>query len=135
MANKIIIIILIILTPLLVKGGVGGGFNKGDQYYSRLTKWYKYAQVGDWDKASSLESKLDQADLVVFKKMHHPLELKKYVNALVLKNNKSTEDWLELSRVQAILGKPVESLEALTRAKDLDPIRDDISKLYYQTKQ
>jgi hypothetical protein len=107
--------------------------SKGDIYYSRLTQWYKHAEVGDWDKASSLESKLDQADLIVFKKTHHPLELKKYVNALVLKNDKSTEDWLELSRVQAILGKPTESLEALTRAKDLDPIRDDISRLYYQS--
>lgn len=134
MKNPNRIYLLLFVSCFLVIG-YWSPFSKGDQYYSRLTRWYKYAQVGDWDKASSLESKLDQADLIVFKKMHHPLELKKYVNSLVLKSDKSTEDWLELSRVQAILGKPTESLEALTRAKDLDPIRDDISKLYYQTKQ
>ena len=108
--------------------------SKGDQYYSRLTRWYSYAQAGDWDRAAKLESKLNQEDLIVFKRTHQPAELKKYINALTLKKDKSPEDWLELARVQSILGKSAESLDSLTRAKDLDPIREDISRLYYQTK-
>lgn len=124
---------LLFLLLITVYGLLFTNFSRGDVYYNRLSQWYKYAQTGDWDKASSLEPQLDPIDLAVFKKKHHPLELKKYVNSLVVKDDKTVDDWMELARIQSILGKTEESLEALAKAHQLDPIRDDISRLYYRS--
>jgi hypothetical protein len=106
--------------------------SKGDQYFGRLSLWYIFAKAGDWDNAAKLETGLDQSDIVTFKKTHQPSELKKYINNLEIKSDKTVEDWLELARVQSILGKDQDALESLTQAKKLDPVRDDISSLYYK---
>ena len=62
-------------------------------------------------------------------------ELKKYINELTVKPNKSVEDWLELARIQSILGKFDDAYTSISTAKNLDPVRDDIGQLYYQTKK
>jgi|GEM_PF-3559458 len=137
MKNKKLYIIyflfLLFLTPLLVKGGVGGGFSSGDQYFSRLQSWYSLAAANDWVKADELEKQLDPADTLVYKSTHRPEELKKYINTLTLKKDKSVEDWLEIARVQSILGKVDDAYQSISTARKLDPIRDDISQIFYQT--
>ena len=104
----------------------------GDRYYGRLSLWYFLAKNGDWTNAVGLESQLDYADISAYKTTHDPVELKKYVNNLMVKPNKSVEDWLELSRIQSILGKTDSAGKSLLQAKTLDPVRDDISQIYYQ---
>lgn len=105
----------------------------GDRYFGRLTLWYLFAADGDWNQALQLESGLNPVDILAYKVNHHPSELKKSVNNLIIKPHKSIEDWLELARVDSIIDKKAESFDALTKAKSLDPIRDDISQLYYQS--
>ena len=131
--NFLYLLFLIIITPLLVKGGVGGGFSKGDAYFSKLQNWYQLAKSNNWSTADQLEKQLDPADVVAYKLTHYPPELKKFVNNLAVKPNKSVEDWLELARIDSILGKDQDSLTAITQAKTLDPIRDDITQIYYQS--
>jgi hypothetical protein len=104
----------------------------GDRYYGRLSLWYYYARQGDWTNAHLLESQLDPADISAYKKIHDPSELKKYLNELETKADKTVEDWLELAQVQNLLGKKSEAVTSVSRAFALDPLRDDISRIYYQ---
>jgi len=104
----------------------------GDRYYGRLSMWYYFAQRGDWVNAHLMESKLDPVDIAVYKNTHDPTALKKYINNLEIKPNKTAEDWLELAQTQYLLGKTSESVNSVGKAFALDPIRDDISRIYYQ---
>jgi hypothetical protein len=106
--------------------------SRGDRYYGRLSLWYYYAQKGDWTDAHSLESKLDPVDIAAYKNSHDPAELKKYLNYLENKPAKTVEDWLELAQTQYLLGRTGDAVESLARAKALDPLRDDIARIYYQ---
>ncbi len=106
--------------------------SQGDRYYGRLSLWYLFAQKGDWVNANLLESGLDPVDLAVYKKNHLSSELKKTINELVVKPDKTTEDWIELARIQTILGNIDDAKLSVTKAKNLDPVRDDISQIYYQ---
>jgi hypothetical protein len=104
----------------------------GDRYYGRLSLWYYFAQKGDWTNASLLESQLDPVDITLYKNSHDPSELKKYLNNLEAKPTKTVEDWLELARIQNLLGKKSEAVTSVSKAKTIDPIRDDITRIYYQ---
>jgi hypothetical protein len=104
----------------------------GDRYFGHLSLWYYFAQKGDWTNAHSLESKLDPVDIAAYKNSHDPGELKKYVNSLEIKPNKTVEDWLELAQVQYLLGKNQEAVKSTGNAFSLDPIRDDLARIYYQ---
>lgn len=112
---------------------LASSISKGDSYYGRLQLWYDFARVGDWDNAARLEAGLDPADLADYKKVNHPDELKKYINTLSVKPGKTVEDWLELARIQAVLGKTRDVTESLLKARNMDPVRDDLSRLYYQS--
>jgi hypothetical protein len=106
----------------------------GDLYFSRLQQWYSLAAQNDWTGADKLEKKyLDPADTIYYKSTHSPVELEKYVDKLSQKKDKSVEDWLEMAHVQSILGKTNDAYISISTAHSLDPIRDDITQLYYQT--
>jgi len=104
----------------------------GDRYYGRLSLWYYCAQKGDWINAHSLEPQLDPADIASYKNSHDPGQLKKYINNLEIKPNKTVEDWLELAKIQYLLGNTSEAVKSVAKALSLDPIRDDIARIYYQ---
>lgn len=106
--------------------------SKGDQYFGRLSLWYLFARSGNWDDATLLEPKLDPADYLAFKSVNNPSDLKKYINNIQIKTNKTTEDWLELARVQSVLGQKEDCLNSITKAKSLDLVRDDLDQIYYQ---
>lgn len=103
----------------------------GDRYFHRLQNWYSLAKKGDWDSAKKLEASIDSADIIVYKLVNDPSILKKYINNLVVKPNKSVEDWLEISRIQNILGKKTDAIQSLSQAQKLDPVRDDIGQIFY----
>lgn len=106
--------------------------SKGDQYFGNLGLWQVFAQSGDWQTASSLEKKLDPSDLQFYKNQLDPTSLKKQLNTLIANPQKTVDDWLEITRINLILGKLPEAKQSITQAHNLDPIRDDITKLYYQ---
>ena len=110
---------------------LASSFSAGDRYFGRLCLWYYYAQKGDWTQAYALEPGLDKSDIVAYKRTNDPNELKKDINNLMIKPQKTVEDLLEISRIEKQLGKNAECLQSLDQAKNLDPVRDDISQIYY----
>lgn len=104
----------------------------GTRYFARLQLWYTYARLDDWNNAAKLENRLNPLDIAQYKSDNHPLELKKRLNNLVIKPRKTAEDWLELARIQTKLNYLSDSLNSLSRAKQLDPVRDDITLFYSQ---
>ncbi|HPJ16634.1 MAG TPA: hypothetical protein PK639_00190 [Candidatus Woesebacteria bacterium] len=103
----------------------------GESYYSRLQLWYRLAYLGKWDQAQSLAQNLVSSDYSNFYLNHHPVELKKNLNQLVFKQNKTVEDWAELARIQISLGKKTDAVNSLKSALNLDPLRSDLSQIYY----
>jgi len=104
----------------------------GDQYVGRLNYWYYLVQNQQWDQAKTIENTLDPADISYFYSLYHPTSLKKTVNQLVVKENKTSDDYVELARIQFVLGMQAEALKSLESAKQLDPIRQDIDEAIYR---
>lgn len=118
--------------PILSYDRQISSLSAGDRYYGRLSLWHYFAKKGDWTNAHTLESQLDSVDIAAYKNNHDPIELKKYVNILETKSNKTVEDWLELAQVQYLLGKTNEAVKSTGNALALDPLRDDVARIYYQ---
>jgi hypothetical protein len=106
--------------------------NKGESYSGLLNFWHLLVQNGDWSDAQKLESKIDPSDISTFKLNYQPERLQTQLKNLTELENKSADDWIELAKVNSILGHVDEAKKDITNAHNLDPIRDDISKLYYQ---
>jgi hypothetical protein len=105
----------------------------GDRYVARLNKWYELALNNKWSEASKLEKKLDQADLKWFKDKYKAENLKKRLNELTIKTNKSADDWMEIAKIQSGLGDKIAEKQAIETALKLDPIRGDIEKVYFSS--
>jgi len=105
--------------------------NQGDSYSGRLNLWRLLVQNNDWINAAKLEQKLNASEISDYKFNYQPSELQKKVDYLNSKSNKSTEDYIELSRVQFLLNQKQDSLASIQKARQLDPTRDDIDRLYY----
>ena len=132
--NFIVLFVLITFLSLaLSRERVGLGFSSGDIYFSRLQQWYSFAKNNDWAQADALEKGLDPADTFSYKSTHRPEELKKYINTIIVKQDKTVEDWLEIARVQSLLGKSNDAYTSISTARSLDPIRDDVGQLFYQS--
>jgi tetratricopeptide (TPR) repeat protein len=105
--------------------------NQGNSYIGRLNFWYLLAQNGDWDSAKLIETDLDSADISDYRSKHQPQELQKTAGEFLAKTNKTADEWIELAKIQSMLGQNDEALKSVTEARKIDPIRDDIDKLYY----
>ena len=105
--------------------------NQGDSYSGRLNLWRLLVQNNDWVNAAKLETNLNSSEINDYKFNYQPSELQKKADYLNNKDGKSTEDYVELSRVQLLLGQKQNSLESIKKARQLDPIRDDVDRLYY----
>ncbi|MDD2224714.1 MAG: hypothetical protein PHP97_00950 [Candidatus Shapirobacteria bacterium] len=105
--------------------------NQGDSYSGRLNLWRLLVQNNDWVNAAKLEPKLNSSEISDYKFNYQPSELQKKVDYLNSKSNKSVEDLIELARVQFLLNQKQNSLVSIQKARQLDPIRDDIDRLYY----
>ncbi len=105
--------------------------NQGDSYSGRLNLWRLLVQNNDWVNATKLEQKLNSSEISDYKFNYQPSEIQKKVDYLNSKSNKSVEDFIELARVQFLLNQKQNSLASIQKARQLDPIRDDVDRLYY----
>ena len=103
----------------------------GDRYVAKLNKWYALALNNKWDEAGKLEKSIDPADVKWFKDKYKAENLKKRLNQLTVKTNKSADDWMEVAQIQSGLGNKDAEKQAIKTAHDLDPIRADIEKVYF----
>jgi len=104
----------------------------GENYYGRLRLWYLYAQSGDWANASRLESMLRPADLLSYQTNHQPQTITQRLENISSKTNRTADDWLEIAKLQLILGQKDLVISSLNQARALDPVREDISRFYYE---
>lgn len=104
----------------------------GDRYFERLQHWYYLAQKGQWIDASKISGQIDAADIVAYRQFHDPSEIQKTIDEIMSKQDKSADDWAEIANLEKTLGKNKEASVAAARAHQLDPVRDDITQLYYQ---
>lgn len=107
-------------------------FSKGDKYYRNLQKWYYYAQKEKWDKALKLEKKLDYKDLSLFKQNNQIDFLKDNLQDLLSQENKNADDWVKIAQINAKIGQELEAFNAISAAKEMDPLRSDIEELYFK---
>ena len=106
----------------------------GDRYFARLQTWYLLAHNGDWARADKLASRLDPADIKDYQSHYHPQILQQAVLSISQKTDKTVEDYLEIARIHLLLGQKDSAIEALQKAQELDPVRDDIGNFIVDLK-
>ncbi len=107
-------------------------FSSGDSYYKKLNLWFFYAKKQDWYNAAKIEPQLDLIDITDYKSTHHPDKIKQIINKIAIKTDKSTEDWLEIAKLQLQINQKQSAIESLKLARQLDPVRNDIEHFYFQ---
>lgn len=105
--------------------------NQGESYAGHLNLWRLLVQNNDWINATKLEPKLNSSEINDYKYNYQPSELQKKADYINNKSDKSVEDYIELSRVELLLNQKQNSLFFIQKARQLDPIRDDVDRLYY----
>lgn len=101
----------------------------GSNFIGQLNLWYFFAKNNDWDNAAKFESNLNQ--IQTFKLNNQPQKLNQKIVELKSKNNKDTQDFLNLAKIQSMLGLNTDAIESIKQAHQLDPIRSDLDQLYY----
>lgn len=134
---KKIILISVLIWIIIINLGKLWPLSKGERYYQNLSTWYLLVNNGEWEKAKEIEKKLDNRDIDDFYNKNNDEELKKKLNEIIMKNKKNADDWMEIAIIRYKLKKNDEIFEAIESAYRLDPIREDISKIYFtfQTSQ
>jgi len=123
----------ILVTLTLINFYFSVDLSVGDRYVNRLNKWYSLALENKWDEAAKLEKKLDSDDLKWFKDKYKSENLKKRLNELTIKADKSADDWMEIAKIYSGLGNRESQKQAIKTAHEMDPIRADIEKVYFSS--
>lgn len=101
-------------------------------YLGRLNFWRLLVQNNDWDNAATLESKLNSDQVENYKLSYQPQQLQNKLSQLNSQKIKTADDYLKLAQIQSILGLPSQTIDSIKKAHQLDPIRSDIDRLFYQ---
>jgi len=125
------VLISLLLWIMVINVGKIWPISRGEKYYQNLKKWYLLANKGEWEKAKLIEGKLKTEDIESFIKKNKTEELKKRLNELTIKNQKNADDWMEIAVLLYRLDKKDEAYKAIESAYKLDPIREDISSIYF----
>ena len=104
-------------------------------YLGRLDFWHLLVQNGDWTNAATLENKLNPDQVITYKLNHQPQELQKKIDQLDINNQKTADDYIELAKSQSLLGENNQAIESIKKAHQLDPVRPDVDRLFYQITQ
>jgi hypothetical protein len=104
-------------------------------YLGRLDFWHLLVQNGDWTNAATLEDKLNPDQVITYKLNHQPQEIQKKIDQLSINNQKTADDYIELAKSQSLLGLNNQAIESIKKAHQLDPVRPDVDRLFYQITQ
>ena len=107
-------------------------FDGGISYLGRLNLWQSLFLSNDWEKAASLETKLDQAQINHYKADYHPQSLHTRLNQILNQPQKTADDYINIAKIYTLLDQTELSDDAIKKAHQLDPIRADIDRLFYQ---
>lgn len=131
------LLISLLIWMLVINVGKVWPISYGDRYYRTLQKWYMLANKGEWEKAKALEKYLKAADIEDFSKKNKVEELTRRLDKITAKEQKNADDWMETAVLLYRLNKKDDAYKAIENAHKLDPIREDISKVFftYRTSQ
>lgn len=101
-------------------------------YLGRLSFWKLLVQNNDWENAASLELKINSTQVQNYKFSYQPEQLQSRLFELNNQKIKTADDYLQLAKIQSILGQPSQAIDSIKKAHQLDPIRSDIDRLFYQ---
>lgn len=104
-------------------------------YLGRLDFWHLLVQNGDWSNAATLESKLNSDQVTSYKLSYLPQEIQKRIDNLDINNQKTADDYIELSKSQSLLGLSDQAIDSIKKAHQLDPVRTDVDRLFYSISQ
>ncbi len=108
--------------------------SQGEKYFTRLQKWYLAVENSQWEKAKVMERDLSKEDTIAFAQKNENSELQRRLAQSKSKLNKTADDWAEISVILYKLGQYQESAEAAAAAYEIDPIREDVSRLYFSSR-
>jgi len=106
--------------------------SKGRSYFATLTLFSHLLQSGDYQKADKLLPLLDPLDTQIYLDLYYPDAISRKLDTLLAQETKSPDDYLAISQLYLRLGDSSSSLRFLEAAHNADPIRDDISALYFK---
>ncbi len=145
MKNKIIILVTLLLLIIFnlyvslkhpdiytVSKSELSSLKGSTSYLGRLHLWRLLVQNNDWDNAATLESKLNPDQVKDYKLSYQPQLLLDKLILLSGLDNKTADDYLQLAKIQSILGYSSQAIDSVKKAHQLDPIRSDIERLFYQ---
>lgn len=105
--------------------------SKGEIYYKRLQKWYNLVEMGRWEEVKVEERFLDRKDIDSFAKKNELSELQNSLAKVSSKKEKTADDWAEIAMLSYKLGEYQKASEAALKAHEMDPVREDLSQLYF----
>ena len=105
--------------------------SKGERYYKRLQKWYNLVEMGRWEEVKVEERFLDRKDIDSFAKKNELSELQNSLAKVSSKKEKTADDWAEIAMLSYKLGEYQKASEAALKAHEMDPVREDLSQLYF----
>jgi len=126
-------VVLVSLLIWIIAANAGKLFptSRGERYYRNLQKWYLLANKGEWEKAKRIEKHLKYSDIESFSKKNRADELVKNLGKINVKDQKTPDDWMEIAVLLNKLDRKDEAYKAIENAYKLDPIREDVSKIYF----
>ena len=110
-------------------------FQGNISYLGRLNFWRLLVQNNDWDNAAILESKINSNQVKDYKLSYQPQQLQDKLTQLNSQEIKTANDYIQLAKIQSILGMSSQAIDSIKKAHQLDPIRSDIDRLFYQITQ
>lgn len=104
----------------------------GDRYIKRLSRWYHLIETKQFTTADQVQPKLDQQDISYFAGLHHPRFITTTIKNILKKPNRNTDDLIEVALLYYKMNDLENTRHFLLLAKQADPIRSDIDKLFSQ---
>jgi len=105
--------------------------SRGDRYYAKLRHWYDLVLQNKWSQASALESKLNIEDIKYYKNKYEPVSIKQRLTIFYQQKEFTIDDYLEIAKLEALLGNNDKAYSAIEKAYKIDPLRTDIEKIYF----
>lgn len=106
--------------------------SKGDIYVKHLNTYYYLVLSSQISQADQLQSQFDFQDISAFVKRYHPRYLTDTISQILKKAHPTTDDLIEVALLYHTLGDTTNSRLYLDQARQKDPIRSDIDKLFSQ---
>jgi len=106
--------------------------SSGDRYFKDLSHWHHLVDTKQFTRADQVQPRLDQQDISYYASRHHPGFITITIKNILKKPNRNTDDLIEVALLYYEINDLENCRHFLLLAKQTDPIRSDIDKLFNQ---